>query len=169
MLLTCLILSKKHWTNDRGVQTKMHCFKSDTEQSVLHTYYLLQFCLVMLVVQKLPHFYGFQVVIISTKKWKWQKSGEETRRRGVRGEERSIKWRRHDRRGAGHGLYLHSSVLRENSGDGLWRMWCWIYTLQLPCPDGALHPAVWNVIMSKTGTLAGHCVLFGISLCQVCV
>lgn len=148
---------------------KMHCFKSDTDQSVIHTYSFLQFCLVMLVVQKLPHFYDFQEVMISTKNGN-DRSREETRRRGVREEEeRSIKWRRHDRRGAGHGLYLHSSVLRENSGDGLWRMWCWIYTQQLPCPDGALHPAVWKVIMSKTGTLAGHCVLFGISLWKMCV
>ncbi len=60
----------------------------------------------MLVVQKLPHFYDFQEVMISTKNGN-DRSGEETRRRGVREEEEeeeeeesSIKRRRHERRGA---------------------------------------------------------------------
>ncbi len=40
----------------------------------------------MLVVQKLPHLYDFQEVMISTKNGN-DRSGEETRRRGVREEE----------------------------------------------------------------------------------
>ncbi len=106
LFLTSVLFCRTNTEPTTGVQTKMHCFKSDTDQSVLHTYSFLQFCLVMLVVQKLPHLYDFQEVMISTKNGN-DRSGEETRRRGVREEEEeeeeeesSIKRRRHERRGA---------------------------------------------------------------------
>ncbi len=100
LFLTTVLFCRTNTEPTTGVQTKMHCFKSDTDQSVLHTYSFLQFCLVMLVVQKIPHLYDFQEVMISTKNGN-DRSGKETRRRGVREEEeRSIKRRRHERRGA---------------------------------------------------------------------